>query len=447
MYKYEHIALQIEKKIINHEYHQGERLPSIHHLADEYHCSKETIIKCYRTLADKHLIYVKKQSGFFVADGLIKSNPQQEDYCLHTGNPIVSMTSLIDAKHCMSIAIEQYSQSSLNMSLQGVDSLRELLPSYLSQMAIYTEQENIYLIQGITQMLSFLSLSEFPNHHKTILIEEPTYSYYIDFLKSNHIPTLTISRSEHGIDLKELEYIFQNHDIKFFYVVPRNHNPLGTTLNSQTRKKIAQLAIQYNVYIVEDDYFSHCSSSPRYLPIYYYQNGQNCIYLTSYSKTIPYIRIGICAIHNDFRETFNRIIQQSYFYSYQLPSLISQATFESYIRSSLYEKQSIMLKKNLKQKSNIIKKINKQWNHDIAYIIGGESGYYCTLIVNPDIDLDDLEKALLHHHIKIARNERCYYNLKHFLPSLRLSLSRIQVKELNDALKILYQIICQLISP
>lgn len=439
MNKYEEIAKIIEKQILDVEYEQGEKLPSLKQLASQYHCSKATAIKSYELLMEKHLIYAKHQSGYYVADNAIKPLSLDDGYHLDSGNPIVSATSLVDAKHCLSIAIEQYSQSSSNISLQGVESLREILPDFLSELGIYAQYDNIYLTQGITQMLSFLSTSEFPNHHQTILIEEPTYSYFVDFLKSMNLPVLTIQRTQDGMNCHELEDIFKNHDIKFFYTIPRNHNPLGTTLNTKTRKKIAELALKYNVYIIEDDYFGHCSSVARYLPISYYTAGKNCIYLTSFSKTIPYIRIGICVIDDLFYQTFDKIIHQSYYFSYQLPSLISQATFESYLRSSLYQKQVQRLQHHFHQHFQIIKNISKQWNPNIAQISSHYSGYYFSIFLNSSINLDILQKNLKKKHILIARNERCFYQQDHFNHSIRLSIARVEPQQLKEALDIIYQ--------
>lgn len=446
MKKYQKIAQQIENMILEHHYKQGERLPSIQFLAKQYHCSKSTIIKCYETLLDKHLIYVKPQSGYYVADGLLKISATHNRFALNTGNPIVSATSLIDAKHCLSIAIEQYSESSLNISLQGVLSLREILPSFLSHIGIYAKQDSIYLIQGVTQMLSFLSSLEFQNHKQYILIEEPTYSYYVQFLQSMHFPVLTIQRNENGIDLKELQRLFNEYDIKFFYTIPRNHNPLGTTLNTYTRQRIAELALKYDIYIIEDDYFGHCSHSPRYMPIFYYMEGRNCIYLTSFSKTIPYIRIGICVIHPNFKDTFEKLIHQSYYYSYQLPSLISQATLESYLRSSLYQKQVQVLQEQLNTDYQIITQITKDWNSLIAKPIYGQSGYYISVKIHKSIQLDILQTNLLAHHMKIARNERCFYHPQHFNHTIRLSLARIQSDDLSIALNLFYQTILDYID-
>ena len=177
-------------------------------MMDLYQCSRSTIISSYQELIEKHLIYVKPQSGYYVAYINNSLEESQNKYLLNTGNPIVSTTSLVVAKHCLSIAIDEYSKSSLNLSLQGVESLQDILPTFLEELGIYAKKEDIFLIQGITQMLSFLTTFKF-NHKNTILIEEPTYSYYIQFLKSLDLHVETIKRDENGLSLKQLEYLFK----------------------------------------------------------------------------------------------------------------------------------------------------------------------------------------------------------------------------------------------
>lgn len=440
MTKYERLAQSLEQDIMQQVYKQGERLPSIGTMAKKQGCSKETVIKAYQLLIHQHLIYAKAQSGYYVLGSPILPISNTKEFSLETGNPAIKATSLEDAKHCLSLAIEEYRESSLNLSLQGVQSLRQTLADFFLDMGIYTQESSIYLIQGVTQMLSFLSAIDFPNQHTYILIEEPTYSYYVQFLKSQSLPVLTITRDENGIDLIQLQYLFQHYDIKFFYTIPRNHNPLGTTYSTFMRQKIAQLALKYNVYIIEDDYFGHCSSTSHYLPLYYYMEGQNCIYLTSFSKTIPYLRIGAAIIHKDFKNTFEKLSHQSYYYSYQLPSLISQATLESYIKSSLYKKQTQQLQNHLKKDYQIIKKVTQNWDSQLIQVISSYSGYYLTIQCLVDINLDLFQTRLQQKHIKIARNERCFYDPSHFHPSIRLSLARIDSHDLKEALQIFYQV-------
>lgn len=435
------IAKEIEKKINDGSYQPNTKLPSLNDMAKQYACSKGTIIQAYAKLEEAQLIYVKAQSGYYVSASHMPFFQDSKQIRLDTGNPAVSLTSLYDAKHCMSLAIEHYSESSLDVSIEGVDSLRQLLPSFLAEFGVYAKLEEIYLVQGITQMLSFLSETTFPNHGKYILIEEPTYSYYVQFLKERGLPVLTIQRDEKGIDLNELERLMQNDDIKFFYTIPRAHNPLGTTLSSYMRKKIAELAIRYHVYVIEDDYFSSCAPSRRYLPIYYYAQGQYCIYLTSFSKLVPYIRIGICVIHPHFQQVYQQLAAKSYYFSYQHPSLISQATLESYLRSQLYHKQVQSINQHFKPYYTLLKKVSRSWDPTLAKMVGDMNCYYASVIIHPGVSLARVQKRLLQNHILIARNERCFYDLDHFDHSIRLGIARVSLKDLKKALDDFYTIV------
>ena len=75
-----------------------------------------------------------------------------------------------------------------------------------------------------------------------------------------------------------------------------------------------------------------------------------------------------------------------------MPSLISQATLESYIRSLLYQKQTQKIYQTLKKHYQIIKRYKKTWDINLIEVIGDYSGYYFTLKINQKISLDLLEK-------------------------------------------------------
>ena len=64
----------------------------------------------------------------------------------------------------------------------------------------------------------------------------------------------TINRGFDGLDFDRLEEYFTSGQIKFFYTISRYSNPLGLSYSASEKEKLAQLANQYNVYIVEDDY-------------------------------------------------------------------------------------------------------------------------------------------------------------------------------------------------
>lgn len=73
-----------------------------------------------------------------------------------------------------------------------------------------------------------------------MLIEQPTYFDMIDTLQLNNV-------TNEGIDFRELENLFQNNDIKFFYITPRCHNPPGHHYTNEEKKEIVALAKKYDI--------------------------------------------------------------------------------------------------------------------------------------------------------------------------------------------------------
>ena len=443
---YEQIINDIKQDIVNKKIKQGQRLPSLISLSKKYNCSKGSVIKAVEQLRLQHVIYSKPKSGYFVADNLIREEGNRTGYYLDSGNPVVGSFPMFDAQHCLHIAAEMYSAFSLDISLRGYPSLNAILPDYLALEDIYTKSENIYLFQGITQILTHLTLTPFPNGKETILIEEPTVRFYIAFLKHINAKVLTIKRDEFGIDLNQLEDYFKNKDIKFFYTVPRNHNPLGTSLSHRQRKQIMELAHKYDVYIVENDYFGGTHKVPKYVSIYYFSYQKNCIYLRSMSKTLPMLRIALAVIPDEFISTFESISREAYYYSYFMPALISQATYEAYLKTSIYKKHFAQITQSINTKLELVRKISSSWDQEKLSLIGAKSGYYFTLKLTNQIKADELIAKLSKKQIFITSNDESYFNTENFDNSVRLSIARISTEHLKDALEVIYDTVIELLD-
>lgn len=434
------ISKDIKKLIIENKIPSGGKLPSINSLCKKYNCSKGTIVKAYDTLCKEHLIYSFPQSGFYVVDNMVRDDDGNSSiYDLSSGNPIISSTPIQDIKHCLNTAIDLYSNSSLELRLAGSPSLRKILPEHLAKEHVYCDPKNIFLSQGVLQVLTVLSKMPFPNGNDTILIEEPSYAFFVGYLKLENKKVKTITRNENGIDLIKLEEIFKNDKIKFFYTAPRNHNPLGTYYSSKQVQAIINLAHKYNVFIVEDDYFADACNLSRYSPIYYYSNFKNCIYLKSYTKCIPYIRIGLAIIPDELLDAYTEWIGYSYYYSYYMPSLVSQATLENYIQSSLYYKHTLAISTTVNNKLKLIRKIVKKWDSELIKLIGANSGYYSTFRLSQKIDCNKLIENLHNRNVYIKSNIESFYNPNNFDNSVRISVARINKTRLETALNIIYE--------
>jgi len=441
MKRYETIYHDLKQDVVTQKLKQGERLPSISSLAKQYQCSKGTVIKALDLLSTQHIVFSKPKSGYYVANGLLPMQENPKGFYLDTGNPTIDAFPILDIKHCLHLAVDLYAKHSLEISLAGIPSLNALLHKHLAVEGVYARPENIHLIQGITPILTFLTLTPFPNRKETILIEQPSYSYYLFFLKQTDVKVKTIHRDENGINLQQLEHHFKYDDIKFFYTIPRNHNPLGTSYTTRQRKKIMELAVKYDVYVVEDDYFGNTHKLAKYASLHFFSSGKHCIYLRSYSKEFPFIRVGFAVIPDSFQATFEEIADQSYYYSYHMPNLISQATLESYIQSSIYKKHTLHLHQSIHKKLRLVHRLTATWNAEFVKLIGATSGYYFTLKINPNLPVEHLIDALEKRDVFVTSNAVAYYENHQFDNSLRLSVARVSLPSLKEVLSIIYETI------
>jgi DNA-binding transcriptional MocR family regulator len=443
MKAYERIVYDMETLIRESRFRVRERLPSIRELCDTYRCSKNTAVKAYDILKGKHLIYSVPQSGCYIVEKCLeieKTNTAIIDFS--RGNPLLGNIHIPDLKHCLDRAVDICQTNSFaGHKLYGVPSLRTLLPKYLADFQVFTATDNIFVNLGVQQALNIFNQMPFPNKKDTILIEQPTFRYYNNFLKVNGAKILGIPRGQAGIDIGFLEDLFKKENIKFFYTVPNSHNPLGTCYPKEQRKAIAYLAEKYDVYIVEDDYFGDITFGNHGDPIYAYGDHRHHIYLKSFIKIIPWIRIGISVVPTHLLPIFTEHVRYSYYHSYFSPSLISQSTLEIYMRSNILKKHVLSVRTELSSRLECLKihfvdaeKYGAEW-------IGGESGFYSYLKLPDYINETQFVEALKRRGILVTPGIDCFVNSKYHKQGIRLSVARTTVDDINQGLP---QIYCEL---
>ena len=440
MDKYLEISAYITQKISSGYYETGDKLPSINKLAQTYQCSRGTVIRAYRHLLDQQLVYVKNKSGYY--SSYTPDVPQKiTGYHLESGNPTIGSFHLPYAKQSLSLALEKYQSESLDVGVNGVSSVIKELAQALSDSGIYTREKDLFLTMGIQQTVYALCQMTFPNQRETILIEEPTYNFVIDlFSTQTNSSIYTISRSKEGFDLAQLETIFKEKQIKFFYLVPRNHNPLGTTLSINQRKKIVALAQKYDVYIAEDDYFLDAYDIPKYTSLYYLSSGNHCIYLGSLTKILPYLRIGFTIMPPELHSAYQHTVKDIMRIHYYTPPLISQSMLGVLIQNNFFEKSKQMINQDLKRKIHFAKKITASWDTNLA-LYTGYDGYYASIQLNEKIPVDQLIHELALQQIYTVSNRQNFFTTEHFDNSLRVSLAKISIDQVTKVYKKIYTLI------
>lgn len=330
--KYQAVVSFLKKGIGSGKFPTGSRLPSIRQLSQDFHCSKDTIQRALLELRHEQYLYAKPQSGYYVLE-----QGQHQDLEIEVTDEHASAYD--DFRICVNetlIGRENYLFNYYD-NQEGLEELRQSVHQLLFDQALYCKPDQLVLTSGTQQALFILSQIDFPSKGEEILVEQPTYHRMNRLLVAQGLAYQTIERRINGIDLEELEEQFKSGKIKFFYTIPRFHYPLGHSYSDQEKRAILDLANQYGVYIVEDDYLGDLD--PRKGQTFHYLDTEDrVIYIKSFSTSLfPALRITALILPNALKEAF---VSYKNILDYD-SNLIMQKALSLYIDSQLFEKNRL----------------------------------------------------------------------------------------------------------
>ncbi|MCC2362690.1 PLP-dependent aminotransferase family protein [Bacillus cereus] len=437
MYKYLHILNDIENMIQNGGINEGKKLPSIRSLVTQYECNKATVIRALHELEKRHIIYSVPQSGYYVVkkSGSTIENNEIIDFASSAPDPDVF--PYLDFQHCINKAIDTYKNDLFVYGTpKGLPSLIPVIQKQLANYQVFTKEENIFIMSGVQQALAILTSIPFPNGNETVLIEQPTYHLYIDYLEINKVPVIGIRRTNEGIDLNELEQIFQTGKIKFFYTIPRYHHPLGTSYSKDEKEKITLLAKKYNVFIVEDDYLADLETDSKADPLYSLNHDNHVIYLKSYSKIIfPGLRVGVAVIPP---------IIANAFYTYKKildidSPMISQAALEIYIKSGMFERHKSKINSSYYNRSiklaETLEKVQNENSSLFTYNRQNTLGIHTCLEMQKNIVTETLIQKLGDIQISVDTIDKNYMRDFPKEKLLKLNVSNVKEDKIEEGIR------------
>jgi len=234
----------------------------------------------------------------------------------------------------------------------GTEGYRPLLESaldYAKRTGLSGELKNALIISGGQQGID-LTFKAFVNKGDVVLVENPTYLACLHILKTYEGKPVGVKSDHDGINIEDLEEKIKKHNPKVLYIVPNFSNPTGKTLSLEKRKKIAEITAKYNVMVLEDDPYGEIRFAGEKLPsIKSFDMVGNCIYVTSFSKTIaPGLRTGI-AVADEFVIRKLTIGKQA---TDVHTSTLSQAIIDKYIRNGLLDKHLSEIRPIYKEKKD-----------------------------------------------------------------------------------------------
>ena len=432
MLKYESIYQSILMQIQSGIYATGAKLPSIRNLTEQYHCSKSTVLTALKILEEQQIIYALPKSGYYVVDNYVFKAPMFTDIIdFASSSPTWHAFPYKEFQHCINKAIDTYQEELFRYGTPKgwpplIAEAKKLLESY----QVFTQEKQISITTGVQQALSLLSIMPFPNNRTTILVEQPSYHLYMDMLKTFQLPAIGIKRTANGIDLNRLEQLFQTEDIKFFYTMPRFHNPLGTSYDKKQKEAILQLAEQYNVYIIEDDYIADFETNSKNDPLFTEDYHEKVIYLKSFSKVLfPGLRVGLAVLPPALIDIFQKYKMTTDIDS----SMISQAALYLYLKNGMFEHNKIKVRDIYQARAKILHQSIQ--DHLFMYKSSDEIVMHSHILLPKRVNLPSFISKLHKDGILLDSVNRNYLDNFYNERILKLNVSNVDVQRIDEGIR------------
>jgi DNA-binding transcriptional MocR family regulator len=164
-----------------------------------------------------------------------------------------------------------------------------------------------------------------------VLVEAPTYDRPLKILTAREIEVAPVGMDDEGLELDELERALgSGKRPALLYTIPTFQNPSGRTLAAERRRRLVELAGEYDLLVLEDDPYGLVRFEGEPLPsLFELDSGDRVMYSSSFSKTIaPGLRVGYFVLPETLAQELEAIAVSTYI----TPVLLGQATVFEFLR-------------------------------------------------------------------------------------------------------------------
>lgn len=429
VYKYQSIAHQILHLIEEGEYE--EQIPPVRKLMEVFGASQSTVTHALQHLVTMNQVYAKANVGYFVLSNNHKEATVENSYDFSTASTSWTDFPWENYSQGLEIAIQNKKTELFTYgAITGNEELKDLFRKLLEEDQIYTKNERIIITSGSQQALHILSLI-IMTRKKSILIEQPTYSQMVHLIERLQLNHVIYSRDWNKIQIKELEKVIQEERPDFVYLMPRLHNPLGTTMTEQEKKSVLALSEKYDFYIIEDDYLGDFEGGNRYQTLFELDVHQRVIYLKSFSKIMfPGQRLGLAVLPESLLDDFQSFKEISDIHTNSLSQIIMQ----TFIESGLYahHKHKIVLKHQ--QKADALQKGLKKYFS--AYSFNDNNQMHTVIKLPKQTNMNKLHQELVRRRVWVDNYKGNYLTgYTQNQKFLKLNTTSLPVDKIDEGLQ------------
>jgi 2-aminoadipate transaminase len=264
-----------------------------------------------------------------------------------------------------------------------------------------------------------------------VVVEAPTYDRTLLSLSKRGADILAIPLEEDGIDVAALASALEaGARPTLAHIIPTFQNPAGYTLSLNKRRRLIELAEQYDFVIFEDDPYIELRFEGERLPtMLSLDSSEHVVYASSFSKTVcPGIRVGYLAGPAETIAAIQKIATETYI----SPSMVSESIVNEFCRSGAIDRSIETVKTALSER---VHKLSDALQRELpdAKFTPPQGGYFLWVDLPDSADVDALFAAAQDRGVVFVKGTD--FLLEGGQNSLRLAYSGVTPDEIDEGVK------------
>ena len=290
--------------------------------------------------------------------------------------------------------------------------------------------EQVIVTNGSMQADAFL-FELLVDEGDLVVVEAPTYDRTRLSLRKRGADILAIPLQDDGIDVAALASALEaGARPKLAHIIPTFQNPAGYTLSLDKRRRLLELAEQYDFVIFEDDPYIELRFEGERLPtMLSLDSSDHVVYASSFSKTVcPGIRVGYLAGPAETIAAVQKIATETYI----SPNMVAESIVNEFCRSGAIDNSIETVKAALRDRVQRLSAALESQLPD-AKFTAPDGGYFLWVDLPDGVDVDALSAAAQDRGVVFVKGTD--FLLEGGQSSLRLAYSGVTSDEIDEGVK------------
>ena len=331
---------------------------------------------------------------------------------------------------------------------EGFAETRECITEVMAAEGMRVDPEDLIVTTGGQQAIDLICKTLI-DPGNVVICEAPTYPGAVPVFCSYEAEVIQIPMDEHGMDTDRLAEVLERlategRRPKFIYTVPSFHNPAGVTLSEERRRRLVELARDYELLVCEDNPYGLLRFDGEPMPtLHSLDGGDYVVYLGTFSKILsPGIRVGWIVAPPPVLEKIGLGKQAadlctSTLTQYFVREYFAEGRWREYVDSliGIYrDRRDVMLEameRHLPEQAT--------WTHP-------EGGLFLWATLPDYIDTTDLLAKALRENVAFVPGRAAYVDEESGAASMRLNFSGSGDEEIREGIRRIGNVVSEQVS-